>query len=91
MTTEHGYPIRRQIERVFDGEILWAPAIDGAFLLSTRGGDYTLSLGQDLSIGYLSHDIDSVQLYFQEALTFLAYTSEAIVAINPVAGELTQP
>jgi len=89
VTTEHGYPIRRQIERVFDGEILWAPAIDGAFLLSTRGGDYTLSLGQDLSIGYLSHDVDSVQLYFQEALTFLAYTTEAIVAINPVAGELT--
>ena len=26
---------------------------------------------------------------FQEALTFLAYTTEAIVAINPVAGELT--
>ena len=89
VTTEHGYPIRRQIERVFDGEILWAPAIDGAFLLSTRGGDYTLSLGQDLSIGYLSHDIDSVQLYFQESLTFLAYTTEAIAAINPVAGELT--
>ena len=89
VTTEHGYPIRRQIERVFDGEILWAPAIDGAFLLSTRGGDYTLSLGQDLSIGYLSHDVDSVQLYFQESLTFLAYTTEAIVAINPVAGELT--
>ena len=89
VTTEHGYPIRRQIERVFDGEILWAPAIDGAFLLSTRGGDYTLSLGQDLSIGYLSHDIDSVQLYFQESLTFLAYTTEAIVAVNPVAGALT--
>ena len=89
VTTEHGYPIRRQIERVFDGEILWAPAIDGAFLLSARGGDYTLSLGQDLSIGYLSHDIDSVQLYFQESLTFLAYTTEAIVAVNPVAGALT--
>ena len=89
VTTEHGYPIRRQIERVFDGEILWAPAIDGAFLLSTRGGDYTLSLGQDLSIGYLSHDAETVQLYFQEALTFVTYTTEAIVAVNPVAGEIT--
>ena len=59
------------------------------FLLSTRGGDYTLSLGQDLSIGYLSHDAETVQLYFQEALTFVTYTTEAIVAVNPVAGELT--
>jgi uncharacterized linocin/CFP29 family protein len=83
VTSNHGYPIRHQIERLFDGEILWAPAIDGAFLLSARGGDYTLSLGQDLSIGYLSHDAESVELYFQESLTFLVYTTEAIVAINP--------
>ena len=83
VTSNHGYPIRHQIERLFDGEILWAPAIDGAFLLSARGGDYTLSLGQDLSIGYLSHDAQSVELYFQESLTFLVYTTEAIVAINP--------
>ena len=83
VTSDHGYPIRRQIEQLFDGDILWAPAIDGAFLLSARGGDYALSLGQDLSIGYLSHDAASVQLYFQESLTFLVYTTEAIVAINP--------
>ncbi|MGO9785161.1 MAG: family 1 encapsulin nanocompartment shell protein [Streptosporangiaceae bacterium] len=83
VTSDHGYPIRRQIEQLFDGDILWAPAIDGAFLLSARGGDYTLSLGQDLAIGYLSHDAASVQLYFQESLTFLVYTTEAIVAINP--------
>ena len=83
VTSDHGYPIRRQIEQLFDGDILWAPAIDGAFLLSTRGGDYTLSLGQDLAIGYLSHDAASVDLYFQESLTFLVYTTEAIVAINP--------
>ena len=86
VTTEHGYPIRRQIERVFDGEIMWAPAIDGALLLSTRGGDYALSLGQDLSIGYLSHDVEAVQLYFQESLTFLVYTTEAVVAVNPGTG-----
>jgi uncharacterized linocin/CFP29 family protein len=83
VTSDHGYPIRQQIDKLFDGEILWAPAIDGAFLLSARGGDYTLNLGQDLSIGYLSHDAESVELYFQESLTFLVYTTEAIVAINP--------
>jgi len=83
VTTNDGYPIRHQIDRLFDGEILWAPAIDGAFLLSARGGDYTLSLGQDLSIGYLSHDASTVELYFQESLTFLVYTTEAAVAINP--------
>ncbi len=67
---------------MIDGEIIWAPAIDGAFLLSTRGGDFELRLGQDLSIGYLSHDADTVQLYFQESLTFLVYTAEASVPLT---------
>ena len=81
-TSDYGYPILEHLARVVDGEIIWAPAIDGAFLLSTRGGDYQLCLGQDLSIGYLSHDAGTVQLYFQESLTFLAYTSEASVALG---------
>ncbi|MFN6547816.1 encapsulin, partial [Mycolicibacterium nivoides] len=59
-----------------------APAIDGAFVLSTRGGDFDLQLGTDVSIGYLSHDAESVQLYLQETLTFLAYTAEASVALT---------
>ena len=81
-TSDHGYPIREHLARVVDGEIIWAPAIDGAFLLSGRGGDYELRLGQDLSIGYLSHDPEYVQLYFQESLTFLTYTAEASVALT---------
>jgi uncharacterized linocin/CFP29 family protein len=81
-TSDHGYPIRDHLARVVDGEIIWAPALEGAFLLSARGGDYELRLGQDLSIGYLSHDSEYVQLYFQESLTFLAYTAESSVVLN---------
>src|SRR5262252_5280337 len=82
---EYGYPIHEHIARVLDGEIIWAPAIDGAFLLSARGGDFELRIGQDLSIGYMSHDATNVRLYFQETLTFLVYTSEASVAFMPPA------
>jgi uncharacterized linocin/CFP29 family protein len=85
-TSDHGYPIREHLSRVLDGEIIWAPAIDGAFLLSCRGGDFELRLGQDLSIGYLTHDADRVQLYFQESLTFLNYTAEASVPLVAAAG-----
>ena len=81
-TSDYGYPIRDHLARVVDGDIIWAPAIDGAFLLTARGGDYELRLGQDLSIGYLSHDADHVKLYFQESLTFLVYTTEASVALG---------
>jgi uncharacterized linocin/CFP29 family protein len=81
-TSDHGYPVIEHIKRLLDGDIVWAPAIDGALLLSCRGGDYELRLGQDLSIGYLSHDADSVELYFTESFTFAAYTSEASVPIS---------
>jgi uncharacterized linocin/CFP29 family protein len=81
-TSDHGYPIREHLARVVDGDIIWAPAIDGAVLLSGRGGDYEFRLGQDLSIGYLSHDADSVQLYFTESFTFAVYTTEASVPIT---------
>jgi uncharacterized linocin/CFP29 family protein len=81
--SDHGYPIHEHLVRVMDeGEIIWAPAIDGAFVLSARGGDYELHLSQDLSIGYLSHDSDTVQLYFQESLTFLVQGAEAGVTIT---------
>ena len=82
-TTEHGYPIREHSNRLVDGDIIWAPAIDGAFVLTTRGGDFDLQLGTDVSIGYLSHDADTVQLYLQETLTFLCYTAEASVCFAP--------
>ena len=81
-TTAHGYPIREHLNRLVDGDIIWAPAIDGAFVLSTRGGDFDLRLGTDVSIGYLSHDAGTVQLYLQETLTFLDYTAEAAVALT---------
>jgi uncharacterized linocin/CFP29 family protein len=81
-TSDHGYPVRQHLAKLVDGPIVWAPAIEGAFVLSTRGGDFELYLGQDLSIGYLSHDAETVTLYFEEALTFLTHTPEAAVPIN---------
>jgi uncharacterized linocin/CFP29 family protein len=81
-TTEHGYPLREHLTRLVDGDIIWAPAIDGAFVLSTRGGDFDLQLGTDVAIGYLSHDAGTVRLYLQETLTFLCYTAEASVALT---------
>lgn len=82
-TTDVGYPVLHHIERVLkDGNIVWAPAIDGAVVLSQRGGDYELHLGQDVSIGYDSHDADTVRLYFRESFAFRVATAEASVAIG---------
>jgi uncharacterized linocin/CFP29 family protein len=82
-TTDHGYPVIEHIKRLLSGDIVWGPAVSGAVVLTTRGGDFGLHLGQDVSIGYLSHDAASVELYLQESLTFLMYTGEAAVSLMP--------
>jgi uncharacterized linocin/CFP29 family protein len=82
-TSDHGYPVMEHIKRLVDGKIVWAPAIEGAFVLTTRGGDFDFHIGQDISIGYLSHTDTAVRLYLQETFTFLLLTTEASVALNP--------
>jgi uncharacterized linocin/CFP29 family protein len=84
-TSDQGYPVLPHIKRLVDTEIVWAPAIPGAFVLTTRGGDFDLHIGQDVSIGYLSHSDALVRLYLQETFTFLLLTAEAAVALAPAA------
>jgi uncharacterized linocin/CFP29 family protein len=80
---DYGYPVLQHIHRLVETDIIWAPAIPGAFVLTTRGGDFALHLGQDFSIGYLSHSDTVVRLYLQESFTFLLLTTEAAVALTP--------
>ena len=84
-TSDHGYPVLEHVKRLVDDKIIWAPAIAGAFVLTTRGGDFALHLGQDVSIGYFNHTDDIVRLYLQETFTFLLLTTEAAVALAPPA------
>ncbi|KRQ09668.1 bacteriocin [Bradyrhizobium pachyrhizi] len=79
--SDEGYPVFHHLERIVDGGVAWAPAISGAFVLTTRGGDFELDIGQDLSIGYLNHTDTTVDLYFQEAFTFRVLTTEASVVL----------
>ena len=81
-TSDHGYPVLEHVKRLVDDKIFWAPAIEGAVVMTTRGGDFELHIGQDLSIGYLSHTDTSIRLYLQETLTFLLLTAEASVVLQ---------
>ena len=70
------------LRQILGGPVVWAPGVQGAVVLSMRGGDFVLDCGQDLSIGYLSHDAEHVELYFVESFTFSVYTTEASVSIT---------
>lgn len=81
--SDEGYPVFHHIERVVDGGIIWAPGIEGGFVVTTRSGDFELDIGQDISIGYRGHSSTVVELYFQETFTFRLLTTEAAVVLTP--------
>jgi len=84
---EDGHPIRERVEHFLDGPLVLAPAIDGAVLLSHRGGDFQLSVGQDLSVGYAGHDKDEVHLYVTESFAFRVLDRAAAVYLKPRRGK----
>jgi uncharacterized linocin/CFP29 family protein len=77
-----GYLVLEHLRTILDGPVVWAPGITGAVVLSTRGGDFVFDSGQDVSIGYASHDDDAVRLYLQESFSFHVATPEAAVAFT---------
>lgn len=81
-TEKGGYPILEHLHLILGGPVVWAPAVDGAVVLSQRGGDFELTVGQDTSIAYLSHDATSVTLELQESVAFTATGPEAAVVLR---------
>jgi len=79
-TIEHGgYPVLEHLRQLLGGPVVWAPAIDGAVVLSQRGGDYALTVGQDFSVGYRDATARTVDLYIEESIAFQVNTPEAAV------------
>ncbi|MFO7615400.1 MAG: family 1 encapsulin nanocompartment shell protein [Bacteroidales bacterium] len=75
----NGYPLRLQLQQLLGGSLILAENLKGAMLVSERGGDFRLTLGQDISIGYETHNRNEVLLYFTEAFTFQLLEPAAII------------
>lgn len=82
-TTEHGgYPVLEHMKLILGGPVVWTPAVDGAVVLSLRGGDFEILCGQDFSIGYRTHIAESVELYLEESFTLRVREPRAAVALR---------
>jgi len=79
------YPPEKRIRALIQGPLLWSPALKGGVLLSTRGGDFSLAIGQDIAIGYASHDREQIELYLEESFTFRVLGPAAAVELKPPA------
>jgi uncharacterized linocin/CFP29 family protein len=79
-----GLPPYRVIRDMIGGDILLCPSLLGGALVSTRGGDFELTIGQDFAVGYNQHDKENVEFFITESFTFRALEPAAAV-------ELTRP
>jgi uncharacterized linocin/CFP29 family protein len=80
-----GYPVKMQAENILGGSVLLSPYLSGAYeneayMISLRGGDLEIVLGQDLSVGYEKHSDKAVTLYFTESFTFRILEPAAVIS-----------
>jgi len=80
-TDEHGRPVLEDVKRLAEGGVVWAPALTGSVVLSARGGDHCLHIGEDWSIGWSASDAEAVHLFLEESLTFRVLTPESAVVL----------
>ncbi len=80
-----GYPPHRTIEEMLGGEILPCGSLNGGVVLTTRGGDFELTVGKDFSIGYASHDRDNVEFFLTESFTFRVLEPKGVVQLTPAS------
>jgi uncharacterized linocin/CFP29 family protein len=77
-----GYPVLEHLRLILGGPVVFAPGVDGAVVMSQRGGDAEIVIGQDFAVGYADHDDASVRLYLQESLTVRVCAAEAFIHLR---------
>lgn len=76
------YPLLPQLKEILQGEIILSNFIDSGLLVSTRGGDFLMTLGTDYSIGYEHHNHKEVTLFITESFTFKILEPNAAIKVQ---------
>ena len=77
-----GGTLRTVIESQIGGSVIFSADVKDALLVSARGGDAELTVGQDIAIGYHSHSSTEVELYLTESFAFRVIAPEAVVGFT---------
>ncbi len=79
----HGYPLTKRVGLLLEGgAIRWSPALEGGALLSGRGNDYELTVGQDYAVGYAGTEGDRLDLYLLATFAFRVLEPAAAVELK---------
>jgi uncharacterized linocin/CFP29 family protein len=79
-----GGTLRSTIEREIGGHVIYAEFLKDALLVSNRGGDLELTVGQDFAVGYHGHTAGEISLFITESFTFRVLAPEALVGFTAV-------
>ena len=77
-----GFPLIQHIQKILGGQVIRNPNVTDSYLVSARGGDFRLTVGQDTSIGFDSADTEKVKLYFTESFTFRVLEPHAVAILT---------
>jgi len=81
-STDEGYPVLEHLRLELEGgSVVLAPALDGAVVLSLRGGDFEIVLGEDFSLGFVDRSSSGVTFRLEETMLFRANGPEAAVPL----------
>ncbi len=82
-STGRGYPEEKRLNEILEGNIIRVPTLESrGLLISTRGGDFELFGGQDLSVGFSHWKEDEIEFFLYESLTFRINTPEAALILT---------
>jgi uncharacterized linocin/CFP29 family protein len=81
-TTPGGDPARAQLKGVLAAAHRSEVIRGHGAVFSTRGGDFLLTVGGDLALGYAYHDRDAVHLYCAETVTPRLVTPAAVCLLE---------
>ena len=77
-----GYPVPRHTKNIIAEVHRSLVMRDGGALFSMRGGDFILTVGGDLAVGYRSHDRDALHLFCVETLAPQTLSPEAVCLLK---------
>lgn len=79
---DSGYPSARQLRDVLTA-VHRSPVIGGVgAVFSTRGGDFVITVGGDLTVGYRLHDRDAVHLFCVETIAAQTVGADAVCLLD---------
>lgn len=79
----HGSKLLRElVEKVIGGQIVRSQVLEGALLLPSRHPDLELVIGQDYTLGYESHDAQTIRFFLMNSFTLNVHDRTLLVAFE---------